>query len=194
MMMMVFIAVEMTQNHIAFLVGRQILDGCLIANEIINTVKHEDQRLLLFKVDFEKAFDSVNWDFLRDIMTQMGFGVKWRKWIGSCLSSTSISVLINGSPSKEFHMERGLRQGDPLSPLLFLLIAEALQVTITEACNKGVFKGVSLREGGDNIYFLQYADDALFFGKWSCLNAKNLIHVLKWFEDASSLKVNLARS
>nr|GEV71960.1 nucleotide-binding alpha-beta plait domain-containing protein [Tanacetum cinerariifolium] len=71
----------------------------------------------------------------------LSFGIKWRKWIASCLSSASISVLINGSPSKEFKMECGLRQGDPLSPFLFFLVIEALQVTIVDACNKGIFKG-----------------------------------------------------
>ncbi|GKE06329.1 cysteine-rich receptor-like protein kinase, partial [Tanacetum coccineum] len=125
-------------NQSTFISGRNILDGCLIANEIIRMASLEDQKLLLFKIDFEKAFDSVNWNFLLSIMRQMGFRIKWRNWIASCLSSASISVLINGSPSKEFKMERGLRQGDPLSPFLFLLIAEALQVTIVDACNNGI--------------------------------------------------------
>ncbi|GJY33676.1 putative RNA-directed DNA polymerase, eukaryota, reverse transcriptase zinc-binding domain protein [Tanacetum coccineum] len=154
----------------------------------------EKHKLMIFKVDFEKAFDSVNWKFLQNIMRQMGFGEKWRKRIGACLSSASISVLINGSPSKEFKMERGLRQGDPLSPFLFLLVVEALQIAILEACSKGFFKGVSLAEGGVNISLLQYADDALFFGEWSRLNAKNLILILKCFENASGLKINLSKS
>ncbi|GJY34737.1 RNA-directed DNA polymerase, eukaryota, reverse transcriptase zinc-binding domain protein [Tanacetum coccineum] len=91
-------------------------------------------------------------------------------------------------------MQRGLRQGDPLSPLLFLLVAEALQISILEACNKGVFKGVSLAESSMNVSLLQYADDALFFGEWSRSNAKNLIHILKCFKLGSGLKVNLAKS
>ncbi|GJW39731.1 reverse transcriptase domain, reverse transcriptase zinc-binding domain protein [Tanacetum coccineum] len=127
-------------------------------------------------------------------MRQMGFGAKWRKWIGACLSSASILVLINGSPSKEFKMERGLRQGDPLSPLLFLLVGEALQVAILEACNKGMFKGISLSGEEPNLSLLQYADDALFFGEWSRLNASNLIHILKCFEGSSCLKVNISKS
>ncbi|GJX75464.1 arginine repressor C-terminal-like domain-containing protein [Tanacetum coccineum] len=69
-------------------------------------------------------------------MAQMGFGVKCPKWIYACLSSALISILINGSPSREFPIKRDLRQGDPLSPFLFLIVAEALQVMITDACNK----------------------------------------------------------
>ncbi|GJZ86962.1 putative RNA-directed DNA polymerase, eukaryota, reverse transcriptase zinc-binding domain protein, partial [Tanacetum coccineum] len=174
--------------------GRQILDGCLIANEIIRRAKLEDQRLLLFKVDFEKSFDSVNWNFLLDIMRQMGFGLKWINWIASCLSSATISILINGSPSNEFSMERGLRQGDPLSPFLFLIVAEALQVTILNACDKGIFKGVCLANSGNNISLLQFADDALFFREWSSLNASNLINIVRCFKLGSWLKVNLDKS
>ncbi|GJT75169.1 cysteine-rich receptor-like protein kinase [Tanacetum coccineum] len=96
-------------NQTAFLSERQILDGCLTANELIHMAKIEDHKLFLLKVDFEKAFDSVCWNFLLDIMTHMGFGDKWRQWISFCLCSASISTFINSSPSKEFKMERGLR-------------------------------------------------------------------------------------
>ncbi|GKE26600.1 putative RNA-directed DNA polymerase, partial [Tanacetum coccineum] len=181
-------------NQIAFLAGQQILDGCLIANEIVNYAKSEDSRLLLFKVDFEKAFDSVNWSFLHDIMQQMGFGVKWRRWVNTCMKSASIFVLVNGSPSREFKMERGLKQGDPLSPFLFLIAAEALQVLTLKACNKCVYKGLSLAEDGANVSLLQYADDALFFGEWSYSNANTLVRILKCFQDVSGLKVNLSKS
>ncbi|GKC44027.1 putative RNA-directed DNA polymerase, partial [Tanacetum coccineum] len=141
-------------NQSAFIEGRKILDGCLIANEVIRMVTFEKHKLLIFKVDFEKAFDSVNWNFLTDVMRKMGFRAKWRNWISSCLSSATILVMINGSPSKEFKMERGLRQGDPLSPFLFLLVVEALQTSIIEACCKGLFKGVSLAESGMNVSLL----------------------------------------
>ncbi|GJR68224.1 putative RNA-directed DNA polymerase, eukaryota, reverse transcriptase zinc-binding domain protein [Tanacetum coccineum] len=181
-------------NQTAFLAGRQILDGCLIANEIIRMANIEEHKLLLFKVDFEKSFDSVCWSFLHDIIRQMGFRNKWQSWIKACLSSASIYVLVNGSPSKKFKMERGIRQGDPLSPFLFLLVAEVVQISIIEACNKGIYKGVSLAQSGDNLSLLQYAVDALFFGSWSRANANNLIRILKCFEMATDLKVNLAKS
>ncbi|GJW43442.1 reverse transcriptase domain, reverse transcriptase zinc-binding domain protein [Tanacetum coccineum] len=181
-------------NQTAFLAGRQILDGTLIANEIVHCAKKEKFNLLFFKVDFKKAFDSVNWKFLLDIMSQMGFGPKWRKWILACLSSASVSILKNGSPCKEFAMERGLRQGDPLSPFLFLIFAEALQVMMIDACNKGIYKGISLANDGANVSLLQYADDALFFGEWSKSNMIHLLHILNCFHDVSGLEINLSKS
>ncbi|GJZ22665.1 reverse transcriptase domain, reverse transcriptase zinc-binding domain protein [Tanacetum coccineum] len=126
-------------------------------------------------------------------MAQMGFGVKWRKWIYACLSSASVSILINGSPSKEFPMKRGLRQGDPLSPFLFLIVAEALQVMVTDSCNKGILRGLSLYNDGANISLLQYSDDALFFDEWSKINVKHLIRILDCFLDVSGLKINILK-
>ncbi|GKC49972.1 hypothetical protein Tco_1072717 [Tanacetum coccineum] len=98
----------------------------------------------------------------------------------ACLSSASISVIANGSPTKEFKLERGLRQ--------------ALQVSILEACDKGVYNGLHLVKSGSNLSLLQYADDALFFGQWPRANASNLIHILLCFELAFGLKVNIAKS
>ncbi|GKD87039.1 reverse transcriptase domain, reverse transcriptase zinc-binding domain protein [Tanacetum coccineum] len=91
-------------------------------------------------------------------------------------------------------MERGLRKRDPFSPFLFLLVAEALQISIIEACNKGFFWGVSLANNGANVSLLQYANDALIFGYWFRLNAKYLILTLKFFKEALGLKVNISKS
>ncbi|GJW59631.1 reverse transcriptase domain, reverse transcriptase zinc-binding domain protein [Tanacetum coccineum] len=124
----------------------------------------------------------------------MVFGLRWCSWIKECLKSTSVSVLVNGSPSKEFLMEHGLRQGDPLSTLLFLIVAEALQVTILKACNKNIFKGLSLAYDGANVSILQYADNAIFFGKWSLHNVASLVKILKCLQDTYNLKVNLVKS
>ncbi|KAJ9560860.1 hypothetical protein OSB04_006020 [Centaurea solstitialis] len=183
-----------SSNQSAFLKNRQIVDSVLIANEIVHHAKKKGLKMLLFKVDFEKAFDSVNWDFLISIMKQMGFGHIWCDWIKGCLSSASVSVLVNGSPSSEFQMTRGLRQGDPLSPFLFLIIGEALQTMTKEACEKGLFKGIKLATNSENLSLIQYADDALFMGKWSTNSMRNLLNLLHCFNEVSGLKINISKS
>ncbi|GJU74574.1 ABC transporter G family member 3 [Tanacetum coccineum] len=141
-------------NQTSFISRRQILDGALLANKIISFANRSDLKLLCLKVDFEKAFDCVCWSFLDDTMVNMGFGDKWPSWIHEYLSSASISVLVNGSPTREFLMRTGLRQGDPLSPYLFLIVAESLQVTTIDACSKRIFYGISLPNVGENISLL----------------------------------------
>nr|GEZ42385.1 RNA-directed DNA polymerase, eukaryota, reverse transcriptase zinc-binding domain protein [Tanacetum cinerariifolium] len=104
------------------------------------------------------------------------------------------SVLINGSATEEFKLERGLRQGDPLSPFLLILAAEALNVAILEATNHNIFHGIKVEKDKLHISHLQYADDALILGEWSLTNAKNLSRILTCFHLASGLKVNFNKS
>ncbi|XP_071700669.1 uncharacterized protein [Rutidosis leptorrhynchoides] len=178
----------------AFLKEHFILDGVLIANESIEYLKKHKKRSLIFKVDFEKAFDCLKWDFLLEVMSCMGFGSKWCEWIRGCLKSASISILINGSPTREFSIGRGVRQGDPLSPFLFIIAAEGLNILTKAAVDRGIFQGVKIGNDKVLISHLQYADDTIFFGEWSNVNARNLINILKCFELASGLKVNFHKS
>ncbi|GKB76709.1 putative RNA-directed DNA polymerase [Tanacetum coccineum] len=141
----------------------QITKGPLIINEVISWTKKVNGKLMIFKVDFEKAFDSINWNFINAIIGQMGFGVKWRDCILCCLHSGSI--LINGNPSKEFKLSKGLKQGDPLSPFLFIIAMEALHIAIMEAREKGVFTGAEIGKNKVEISHLQYANDALLVGE-----------------------------
>lgn len=117
----------------AFIKGRQITDCILIDNEITHSIQRNKTQGVILKVDFKNAFDSVRWDFLLQVLANQGFEYKWRNWILGIISSTRISVLINGSPTKEFEMSKGLRQGDPLSPLLYILVSEILHVLIQKS-------------------------------------------------------------
>nr|GFC91674.1 LINE-1 reverse transcriptase like [Tanacetum cinerariifolium] len=124
----------------------------------------------------------------------MGFGNKWIRWVDTCLRSASMSILVNGSPSEEFGLERGIRQGDPLSSFLFILAAEGLNAIVSEAMEKGIFRGVVVGDNNVLVPHLQYTDDTIFFGYWDKDNAKSLMCILKCFEEASGLKVNYNKS
>ncbi|KAJ9542202.1 LOW QUALITY PROTEIN: hypothetical protein OSB04_028708 [Centaurea solstitialis] len=173
-----------SNTQTAFIKGRSILDGLLMA-------KKARRKMLLFKVDFAKAFDSLNWNYLDNVMLQMGFGVIWRDWMKGCLSTAKVSVLINGAPTKEFNLNKGVRQGDPLAPFLFILAAEGLAVIMKEAHRANIFHGVQLVNGLEDVSLFQFADDAIIAGDWNHNNAKNLIRILKCFEICSGLKINL---
>ncbi|GJV52409.1 RNA-directed DNA polymerase, eukaryota, reverse transcriptase zinc-binding domain protein [Tanacetum coccineum] len=176
----------------AFIKQRQILDGPLMVNEVIQWCKHKKSKLMVFKIDFEKAFDSISWDFLLRVMHFMGFSEKWIKWISGCLLSATSSILINGSPTREFNINRGLRQGDPLSPFLFIIAMEGLHVAMEDAKAAGLFKGFKINSL--ILSHLFFADDALFLGEWSRDNIKNLVAILDCFHKASGLKINFHKS
>jgi hypothetical protein len=128
----------------AFVKERQILDGILVANEVVDDARKNQKELVLFKVDFEKAYDSVDWGYLDDVMRHMAFPVLWRKWIKECVGTATASVLVNGSPTGEFTLEQGLRQGDPVSPFLFLLAAEGLSVMMRAVVHTNLFTGYTV--------------------------------------------------
>nr|GEX79583.1 RNA-directed DNA polymerase, eukaryota [Tanacetum cinerariifolium] len=125
----------------AFLPNRQILDGTFIINELLARCRYKKQRAMIFKVDFAKAYDSIRWDYLEAVLNSFGFGHKWRSWIQGSLYSSMASIFVNGSPTFEFQFHRGLKQGDPLAPYLFILIMESLHLSFSRVIEAGVFTG-----------------------------------------------------
>lgn len=130
------------------------------------------------------------------MLFRLGFVEKWKRWIRACLHSSSVLVLVNGSPTREFKMSKGIRRGDPLAPFLFLIVAEGLHGHIRSAVEKGVYKEyvISERDREIGISNIQYADDTIFVGEMSISNVRAIKCILRCFELAARLKVNFHKS
>ncbi|CAL5343189.1 unnamed protein product [Camellia sinensis] len=178
----------------AFLGGRNILDGILIANEIVDGWRRSNRKGLVLKLDFEKAYDSINWEFLFDMLLKFGFGTRWVSWMKACVSTAKIFVLVNGSPTSEFCPQRGLHQGDPLSPFLFNIVAEGLNILLSRAKELGLVKGVEVGANGMRITHLQFADDTILFCEADRMEVSNIKRILRCFEISSGLKINYHKS
>ena len=183
-----------SQAQGAFVAGRQILDVVLVANEVVEDYKRRKKEGLVFKIDFEKAYDNVRWGFLDFVLQRKNFGSKWRGWIKGCLSSVSYSVLINGRPRGKFRGFKGLRQGDPLSPFLFTLVADGLSRLMERATEVGFLKGCTVGKDNIMISHLQFADDTIFFIDSEGPSFNNMMTLLGLFCEASGLKINMAKS
>ncbi|GJR23342.1 RNA-directed DNA polymerase, eukaryota, reverse transcriptase zinc-binding domain protein [Tanacetum coccineum] len=149
---------------------------------------------LIPKVDFEKAFDLVSWKYLNFVLITLGFGSKWRSWIRASFSSFRASGLANGSPTSEFSIKRGLRQGDPLSPFLCILVMEGLHNALSTAVSSGLIRGVKFGSPEVTIAHLFYADDVIIITKWNANDLDTIIRVLQVFYLASGLKINIQKS
>ncbi|XP_058775315.1 uncharacterized protein LOC131649574 [Vicia villosa] len=169
------------------------MDGVLVANELVDYSNREGKECLLFKVEFEKAYDKVSWNFLRYMMRRMGFGIRWMRWMESLVFTSNMSVLVNGSPTKEFGVERGLRQGDRISRFLFVVVAEGLKVLVGKAVENGDFMSCNVN-GNFFIDILQFVDDTLLVGNGSWNHLWAIKAVLRGFELVSGLGINYHKS
>ncbi|RVW54428.1 Transposon TX1 uncharacterized 149 kDa protein [Vitis vinifera] len=178
----------------AFVQGRQIMDAVLIANEIVDERRRSGEEGVVFKIDFEKAYDHVRWDFLDQVLEKKGFSPKWRKWMNGCLSSVSYAVLVNGSAKGWVKASRGLRQGDPLSPFLFTLVADVLSRMLLRAEERNMLEGFRVGRNRTRVSHLQFADDTIFFSNTREEDLQTLKSLLLAFGHISGLKVNLDKS
>ncbi|PNX99671.1 cysteine-rich receptor-like protein kinase, partial [Trifolium pratense] len=183
-----------SSNQSAFIKGRNLVDSALVVNEVVDWAKKSKKECLIFKVDFEKAYDSVDWGFLDYMLHRFGFCDKWIEWMRACTFAGNLSVLVNGSPTGEIGIQRGLKQGDPLAPFLFLLVVEGLSGVVSKAVDLRIFKGLAVGSPPVVISHLQYADDTLCIGEASVENLWAIKAILRGFEMASGLKVNFWKS
>ena len=181
----------------SFVRGRQILDSVLIANECLDSRLKSGVPGVIIKLDIEKAYDHVNWNALFYLMEKIGFGAKWSRWIKACISTVKFLVLVNGSPVGFFGNSRGLRQSDPLSPFLFLMVMEVLNRLLKRTKNGGFLYGFQARShshGGIHISHFLFADDIILFCDASREQLLYVQMVLIFFEAITSLKVNVGKS
>ncbi len=180
-------------NQSAFLKGRNIFDAFATACELVGWSSRHKIEGVGVKVDFEKAYDKLNWAFLAKIMEWWGFDSEWCGWTRLCVENAKVAVLVNGEPTKWFRSKRGVRQGDPLSPYLFLLVAEGLARMTEAAVSNNLIYGVG-PTAECRVTIIQYSDDTLFF----CATRKKFLRNLKFiwllFEWASGLSVNMDKT
>ncbi|XP_026410405.1 uncharacterized protein LOC113305602 [Papaver somniferum] len=181
---------ELTDKNLYW---RQILYGVLVANEIIDSRIRSGRPGILVKVDSEKAFDHVRWDFLDEMLSLMGFGENLRKWTQRYVEYVRFSILISGSATGYFKSKKGIRQGDPLS-FFFLLVGEAMSFMIQKAQENGLISGFQATEGGNLISHLQFSDDTLVLLDADIEQVKHLRLLLLSFEQLTGLKINFAKS
>ena len=178
----------------AFVKGRSLMENVHLAQELLrNFSRKRISPRCLIKVDLRKAFDSVNWEFLQQILEGLGFPSVFSQWVMECIGTASYSIMINGGLHGFFKGQQGLRQGDPLSPFLFVLCIEYFSRTLNLATAGSDFnyhpKCISL-----GISHLAFADDLMLFARGDVVSIRILMDCLRNFEAASGLSANALKS
>lgn len=141
----------------------------------------------------QKAYDRIECDFLRDLL-QLWFHSQWIHWVMQCITTVSLSVKFNGDPLPYFQPTRGLRQGDPLSPYLFILMVNVLATLISQVVDMGNLQGIRLNRWCPTLSHLFFADDAIFFLEGKLLECQNLANILNQYCLATGQAVNRNKS
>ena len=181
-------------NQTAFIKGRYILESVVAAHEIIHEVHRSKEEGVMLKLDYEKAYDRVSWSFLEDMLKSRGFGERWISWIRKVVRGGSLCIRMNDENSSYFKPGKGLRQGDPLSPLLFNLVADVFSRMLMKAAKQNLITGLLPQVIDGGIISLQYADDTLLFLENNLEKASTLKWWLVCFKQMSGMKINYDKS
>lgn len=184
-----YLAELVRPNQSAFIKGRQIHDNFKAVQQTAKLLHARRHKSILLKVDIAKAFDTINWLFLLDLLRHLGFSRRWINWITFLLSSASTKILLNGNPGRRICHGRGLRQGDPLSPMLFILVMEALNALFRRAEDLRLFTPLGSNAIKNRVSL--YADDLVIFLHLGERDLSLMRAILNLFVAASGLHTNI---
>ena len=188
---------QISETQSAFVAGRQIIENIMIAQEMFHTLRTKPggrEKRMAIKTDMSKAYDRMEWIFIQRVMEKMGFSETWINWIMRSVSSVKYHVLMNGQPRGNIVPHRGLRQGDPLSPFIFILCTEALVSLLNHAENQGKITGLRIARACPSVSHLLFADDSLFFCKAKPRECDEVMKVVKVYGKASGQCINFEKS
>ena len=186
-----------SETQSAFVSGRLISDNILIAQEMFHGLRTNNSckgKFLAIKTDMSKAYDRVEWSFLQRLLLKMGFSMEWVTLMMQCISSVSYKVLLNGQPKGFIVPERGLRQGDPLSPYLFILCTEALFANIKKEERLKCLTGLKIARASPPISHLLFADYSLFFCNAIVEDCSVILKLRRDYEKVSGQQINFSKS
>ncbi|XP_021605634.1 uncharacterized protein LOC110610068 [Manihot esculenta] len=180
----------------SFVPGRQIIDNIVVFQEVLHTMRtfKRSGSFMAIKIDLEKAYDRLNWDFIQWVLGSYHFSDAWISNIMNCIRTSSMSVLWNGEKLESFKSTRGVRQGDPMSSYLFVMCIEQLSRMFKQLVRQCRWKSIPISSNGPMISHLMFADDMVLFAEASVEQSDLILSCLDDFAKASGQKVNLAKS
>lgn len=184
---------HISPHQFAFLEHRQIHEAVGAAQEALHSIWTKHMKAIILKIDLASAFDRVSWLYLKMILIHLGFPQNFISWIMACITTPTFNLLINGSASQCFHSERGLQQGCPLSPLLFLIIMDALSRLIDSAKRNGDFNGLRITDECTLTHLL-FVDDVMIFLDGSIRDSRAFSNIINLFSSATGMLANHSKS
>ena len=186
-----------SETQSAFAAERLITDNIMVAQEMFHALRTNPsckEKYVAIKTDMSKAYDRVEWSFMEALLLKFGFDQQWVARIMKCITSVSYQVLINGEAKGLITPSRGLRQGDPLSPFLFILCTEVLISHIKQAERNKDITGIKIARGSPSTSHLLFADDSLFFCKAEQSQCEELVRIIDVYGKASGQQLNKSKS
>jgi hypothetical protein len=186
-----------SEEQSAFVRSRLIMDNIITAYECLHFMKRTKAKRHHFaalKLDMRKVYDRMEWAYLEAIMLKLGFSRAWVSLIMRLVSTVSFSVRFNRVPQEEFRPSRGIWQGDPISPCLFLLVVEGLSCLLKTCNQSSSLSGIMVAPTASAVNHLLFADDNLLFFKASVEGAKEVKEVLAKYCNASRQRINMNKS